>query len=97
MMVMQYVAARNSRVFLAGRIRKRPDAGKTIADIGLANPGAWKQSQEALKQIVNFFERGLRIIRTLQIGDLGGADQDLAVPGNHEDLAAIGGFGIDGL
>jgi len=96
-MIMQDMLARYRAILFAGSVGERSHAGKGIADVGFGQAGVWEQPQKAGQQIFNFIGCGTAVIRTVRVGHLGCADQDLSVPGENKYLAPVHGLKVDRL
>ena len=81
-------------VFL-GRKRKRPDAGKAVADIRRRKLDLRKQVGEGAHQVVDLFRRRLDLARIALVCNLGGAHQHLFIPGNDKNRTLVDRFGVD--
>src|SRR6185437_9875983 len=49
------------------------------------------------EQVGNLVGGRLRVVGGAGVNDLRGANQHLAVPGQYKDLAAVGGFSVNGM
>src|SRR6185369_3186413 len=76
-------------------IGKRPYTGKRVVNICRGQAGARKQPIRTIQQIADLIGSCRCLSGVICVRNLGGADQDLTVPGNNKDRPSIDRLSVE--